>query len=163
MLSIFKGNISYNSLPIFPNFNHPEERNKSVRCSVVFPSFWDRGSEAWGLCAVLLSHACRRVPHMQQYLCGIRKRALGNRIIQIHWLTLISVKVWSMTHSHRKRVYFVTQLTHNIRCWAVGYSHVFWKCSYFKFLMHIFNCTAETEATKWHLKLVLKQIYNKRN
>lgn len=31
VLSVFKGNISYNSLPIFSNFNHPEERNKSVR------------------------------------------------------------------------------------------------------------------------------------
>lgn len=81
LLSIFKGNISYNFLPIFSNFKHPEERNKSVRYSLVVPSFWDRGSEVWGLCAVLLYHTCRKVSHMQQLWYGIRKRALGNRII----------------------------------------------------------------------------------
>lgn len=79
LLFIFKGNISYHFLLIFPNFNHPEERKKSVRCSLVVSSFWDRGSEVWGLCAVLLPYACRRVPHMQQLWCGIRKRVSENR------------------------------------------------------------------------------------
>lgn len=124
--------------PVLPNFYHPQEKQICQLQPVVSSILGQSSRDMRALRSPFTSCTQESTSYAAALVWG-QKKGLGGleeRIMQIHWSTYTSVRVFSMTLSHRKRVCFVTRLAHLIRPWVKGYFPVFWKVSYFKPAMY---------------------------